>query len=206
MSDLVAHGRLRQVMRGDIMNYVTVGSDHKLQKSDSKDTGLKDLLSQVLQNNDVVLIAEEVETSKPVTTFGLELIGKDKWLSIDMDDDERKKAGIYNTLLHSGAPVRDPRNGRRRSAERLPSGIRRKTRESLARQNRTVVQREKRLGGDGHRGGHSCSHTQDHHSCLRPQSSSLCRCESQSAWSQRRAIGVSALQQGAGTRAVHRFQ
>jgi hypothetical protein len=98
-------------MRGDIMNYVTVGSDHKLQKSDSKDTGLKDLLSQVLQNSDVVLIAEEVETSKPVTTFGLELIGKDKWLSIDMDDDERKNAGIYNTLLHSGGPVRDPRTG-----------------------------------------------------------------------------------------------
>jgi hypothetical protein len=93
------------------VHYVTVGTDHELQKSDSKDSGLKNLLSQILQNNPVVLIAEEVATSKPVTTFGLELIGKDKWLSIDMNDDERKAAGIYNTLLHGGAPVRDPRTG-----------------------------------------------------------------------------------------------
>jgi hypothetical protein len=27
------------------------------------------------------------------------------------NDDERKAAGIYNTLLHGGAPVRDPRTG-----------------------------------------------------------------------------------------------
>ena len=40
------------------LNYITVGTDHKLQKSDSKDTGLKDILSTILQNNDVVLIAE----------------------------------------------------------------------------------------------------------------------------------------------------
>lgn len=93
------------------MDYVTVGTDHKLQKSDSQDTGVKDLLSQILQNNPVVLIAEEVETSKPVSTFGRELVGEDKWLSIDMNDDERKAAGIYNTLLHGGAPVRDPRTG-----------------------------------------------------------------------------------------------
>jgi hypothetical protein len=93
------------------LDYITVGTDHKLQKSDSKDTGLKDVLSTILQNNDVVLIAEEVETSKPVNTFGLELIGKDKWLSIDMNEQERKEAGIYNTLLHGGAPVRDPRTG-----------------------------------------------------------------------------------------------
>jgi hypothetical protein len=98
-------------MQGDIMNYITVGTDHKLQKSESKDTGLKTLQSQVLQNNDVVLIAEEIETSTPVKTFGLELIGKDKWLSVDMEKTERENAGIYDTLLHSGAPVRDPRTG-----------------------------------------------------------------------------------------------
>jgi hypothetical protein len=98
-------------MQGGIMNYVIVGSDHKLQKSDSKDTGLKDLLNQVLHNNDVVLIAEEVETSKTVKTFGRELVGEEKWLSIDMDADERQKAGIHDKLLHGGGPVRDPRTG-----------------------------------------------------------------------------------------------
>jgi hypothetical protein len=65
------------------LNYITVGTDHKLQKSDSRDTGLKDLLSTILRNNDVALIAEEVKTSKPVSTFGRELIGEDRWLSID---------------------------------------------------------------------------------------------------------------------------
>jgi hypothetical protein len=98
-------------MQSDLVDYVTVGTDHKLQNSDSKDTGLKDLLNRILQNNDVVLIAEEVETSTPVKTFGLELIGKDKWLSIDMNEQERKDAGIYDTLLHSGAPVRHPVTG-----------------------------------------------------------------------------------------------
>lgn len=52
------------------LDYITVGTDHKLQKSDSTDTGLRDLLNAILQNNEVVLIAEEVETSKPVNTFG----------------------------------------------------------------------------------------------------------------------------------------
>jgi hypothetical protein len=100
-------------MRGGVtfLNYITVGTDHKLQNSDSRDTGLKDLLSAILQHNDVALIAEEVETSKPVNTFGRELVGEDRWLSIDMNDEERKKEGIYNTLLHSGAPLRDPRTG-----------------------------------------------------------------------------------------------
>ena len=93
------------------LEYITVGTDHKLQKSDSKDTGLKDLLNQILHNNDVALIAEEVETSKPVSTFGRELVGEEKWVSIDMDADERKTSGIHDTLLHGGAPVRDPRTG-----------------------------------------------------------------------------------------------
>ncbi|MGO8794537.1 MAG: hypothetical protein ACLQLC_06920 [Candidatus Sulfotelmatobacter sp.] len=93
------------------MNYVTVGTDHKLQKSDSANKGLRNILQSILQNNDVVLIAEEVETSNPVQTFGRELVGEDRWLSIDMNDDERKVAGICNALLHSGAPVSDPRTG-----------------------------------------------------------------------------------------------
>jgi hypothetical protein len=98
-------------LQTDLVDYVIVGTDHKLQKSDSKDMGLKQLLSAILQNNDVVLIAEEVETSKSVNTFGRELVGEDKWLPIDMNDKERKDAGIYNRLLHGGAPVRDPRTG-----------------------------------------------------------------------------------------------
>jgi hypothetical protein len=91
------------------VDYAMVGTDHKLQKSDSENTGLRELLQSILRHNDVVLIAEEVETSKPVKTFGLELIGEDKWLSIDMNEQERKEAGI--TLLHSGAPVRNPATG-----------------------------------------------------------------------------------------------
>jgi hypothetical protein len=76
------------------MDYVTVGTDHELQESESTDKGLRDLLRSILQNNDVVLMAEEVETSKPAKTFGRGLVGEDKWLSIDMDEQERKDAGI----------------------------------------------------------------------------------------------------------------
>jgi hypothetical protein len=93
------------------LDYTIVGTDHKLQKSDSQDTGLRDLLTGILQNNDVVLVAEEVETNKPVNTFGRELVGEEKWLSVDMNADERRQAGIHRTLLHGGAPVRDPRTG-----------------------------------------------------------------------------------------------
>ena len=93
------------------LDFITVGIDHKLQKSDSTDTGLRDLLTTILQNNEVALVAEEVETKKPVKTFGRELVGEERWLSIDMEDEERKKEGIYDTLLHAGAPVRDPRTG-----------------------------------------------------------------------------------------------
>ncbi|MGA7971147.1 MAG: hypothetical protein WB983_21145, partial [Terriglobales bacterium] len=74
-------------------------------------TGLRGCLRSILQNNPVVFIAEEVETNKPVNTFGRELIGEDKWLSIDMNEQERKDAGIYNTLLHGGIPVRHPATG-----------------------------------------------------------------------------------------------
>ena len=93
------------------MDYITVGTDHKLQRSESTDTGLRDRLRSILQNNLIVLIAEEVETKKPVNTFAQELISEDKWLSIDMNEQERKNAGIYNTLLHGGRPVRHPATG-----------------------------------------------------------------------------------------------
>jgi hypothetical protein len=93
------------------MDYITIGTDHKLQKSDSTDTGLRDRLRSILQNNSVVLIAEEVQTRKPPITFGRELIGEDKWLSIDMSEEERKNVGIQSTLLHGGGPVRHPVTG-----------------------------------------------------------------------------------------------
>ena len=34
-------------------------------------------------------------------TFGRELVGEDKWLSIDMTDDERTNAGIFNDLKNT---------------------------------------------------------------------------------------------------------
>jgi hypothetical protein len=52
------------------------------------------LLGCLLSANHVVLIAEEVETSKDIDIFGRQLIGDSKWLSIDMTAKERKDAGI----------------------------------------------------------------------------------------------------------------
>jgi hypothetical protein len=102
-------GEISADWQRDLVDFITIGTDHNLQKSDS---GLRDILRSVLQNNPVVLIAEEVETKTPVNTFGRELIGKDRWLSVDMEEQERKDAGIYNTLLHTGSPVRHPSTGR----------------------------------------------------------------------------------------------
>jgi hypothetical protein len=92
------------------MDYVVVGTDHKLQRADSQDTGLRDLLQSIIASHPVVLIAEEVKTSEDVRTFGRELIGEDKWLSIDMTTQQRKDAGIYE-VLRSGGPVRHPVTG-----------------------------------------------------------------------------------------------
>jgi hypothetical protein len=89
------------------VNYIIVGTDHELQKVDNGDEGLKDLLLSVLAAHPVVLIAEEVKTSEKVHTFGRELIGKSKWLSIDMTAKQRKKAGINALPLESG-PGYDP--------------------------------------------------------------------------------------------------
>ena len=87
------------------MDYVVVGTDHKLQKSDSADKGVQTLLRSILANKNIVLIAEEADASKDVMTFGRQLIGESKWLSIDMTEQERKDAGIYNALL-GGPPAR----------------------------------------------------------------------------------------------------
>ncbi len=77
------------------MDYIIVGTDHRFQKSVSQDTGLRDLLQSILvAHSDVVLIAEEVETSVQVSTFGLKLIGNDKWLSIDMNGKEREEVRL----------------------------------------------------------------------------------------------------------------
>lgn len=79
----------------EIVHYIIIGTDHRLQKTDSQYTGLQDILRFILiAHPSVVLIAEEVETSNPVRTFGLELIGDDKWLSIDMNARERKESRL----------------------------------------------------------------------------------------------------------------
>ena len=92
------------------MHYIIVGTDHPLQKSGSQDTGLRDLLQSILIAHPVALIAEEVETSIQVSTFGLKLIGNDKWLSIDMTKQQQKDAGIYE-VRRTGQPERDPITG-----------------------------------------------------------------------------------------------
>jgi hypothetical protein len=93
------------------VNYIIVGTDHDLQKSTCADTGLKDLLRAIIRTRPVVLIAEEVKTSEDVYTFGRELIGDDKWLSIDMTTQERKDAGVYDVLRSGVGPVQDPVTG-----------------------------------------------------------------------------------------------
>jgi hypothetical protein len=86
-----------------IVDYVIVGTDHPLQKSDSPDTRLKNLLQSLIETHHVVLIAEEVKTSEDdIPVFGRELIGEDKWLSIDMDKKQRKDAGFYDTPCEEG--------------------------------------------------------------------------------------------------------
>ena len=85
------------------MDYIIIGTDHPLQKSDSPDTRLKDLLQSLIETHPVVLIAEEVKTTEnDLHVFGRELIGDDKWLSIDMDKEKRKDAGFYDIPCEEG--------------------------------------------------------------------------------------------------------
>lgn len=77
------------------MHYIIIGTDHDYQKTDSPYAGLRDLLLSILiAHPDVALIAEEVKTSIQVSTFGLKLIGSDKWLSIDMNAKEREESRL----------------------------------------------------------------------------------------------------------------
>jgi hypothetical protein len=87
---------------GPTVDYIIVGTDHPLQGSDSQDTRLKDLLQSLTETHPVVLIAEEVKTSKDVPTFGRKLIGEDKWLSIDMCKEKRKEEGFYDIPCEEG--------------------------------------------------------------------------------------------------------
>jgi hypothetical protein len=93
------------------VDYIIVGTDHNLQNSCSQDVGLRDLLQSLVATHPVVLIAEEVKTSEKVRTFGRELVGSRKWLSIDMTKRQKKKAGIYDILRSGVGPVRDPATG-----------------------------------------------------------------------------------------------
>jgi hypothetical protein len=77
------------------VHYIIIGTDHRCQKTDSQYTGLRDLLQCILiAHPNVALIAEEVETRVQVSTFGLKLIGNDKWLSIDMDAKTREEVRL----------------------------------------------------------------------------------------------------------------
>jgi hypothetical protein len=97
------------------MHYAIVGTDHDLQKADSRDKGLAEKLGAILGAGGVALIAEEVDAHPDVNTFGRELsrvtIGENRWLSIDMDDRERDDAGISGVLANR-ANCPDWRNGK----------------------------------------------------------------------------------------------
>jgi hypothetical protein len=83
------------------VQYIVIGTDHKLQKADNSDTGLRDLLEGILASRpNVVLVAEEVKADEDVRTFGRELVGDAKWLPIDMNKQQRENHGIYEELLH----------------------------------------------------------------------------------------------------------
>jgi hypothetical protein len=88
------------------VHYIIVGTDHPLQESNAEDTRLRSLLRSIVDYS-VVLIAEEVPTSRDVHTFGCELIGESKWLSIDMTIPERKDAGLDDIPCEEG-PGYDP--------------------------------------------------------------------------------------------------
>jgi hypothetical protein len=81
------------------MHYYIIGTDHDLQIAANPDVGLKLLLEFVIDSNDVVLIAEEV-IDKNVITFGRQIVGEAKWLPIDMNEAQRKQAGIFGKLEH----------------------------------------------------------------------------------------------------------
>lgn len=93
------------------MHYYIIGTDHELQKYSSPDAGLRALLDAVIRHYDVVLIAEEVNADDDVVTFGRTLVGDERWLSVDMNERQRKEAGIYNVLKRGGAPEPDPQTG-----------------------------------------------------------------------------------------------
>ncbi len=90
------------------MHYVIIATDHDLQKADSTDKGLGEKLAAIISMGGVVLIAEEVDANKHVDTFGRdlsrELLGENRWLSIDMTDGQRKDAGIYDDLVQRNVP------------------------------------------------------------------------------------------------------
>ena len=85
-----------------MLNFIVIGTDHDLQKAAHIDTGLRDLLTTIKAENDVVLVAEEVLIGED-NTFGRELFGASIWLSVDMTDEQREDAGIFDTL-RKGVP------------------------------------------------------------------------------------------------------
>jgi hypothetical protein len=89
------------------LNFIVIGTDHELQEVGNGDKGLLTLLKSKLLEGEVVLIAEETRTAKDVETFGRQLIGKEKWLSIDMNAEERAAAHLEDFPCEQG-PGYDP--------------------------------------------------------------------------------------------------
>jgi hypothetical protein len=86
-----------------------------LQKASNEDPGLRIKLESIISGNQVVLVAEEVNANQTVLTFGHELVGDDKWLSIDMNDQERKDHGIFEQIRIGAVPEWDPETREPRS-------------------------------------------------------------------------------------------
>lgn len=85
-------------MRGFALKARVLGVDHQLQWRDATGSRLRDLLSALLAKEDAGLIAEEA-TGLP-TTVAQRLafrLGK-PWLNVDMDECQRRAAGIYDEL------------------------------------------------------------------------------------------------------------
>jgi hypothetical protein len=90
------------------MRLSIIGTDHDLQKVDSPDKGLREKIAAIVSKGGVALIAEEVDANTNVETFGRELsrnlIGENRWLSVDMTEAQRKDAGIHDDLIGRNVP------------------------------------------------------------------------------------------------------
>lgn len=98
----------------DSVRCIILGTDHKLQPSDS---GLKQKVESLIRENGVSLIAEEVDADhlSQVKSVAKDIAeasrGQIAWLSIDMTSDQRRAAGIYDRLCIRPIPLLDLTTG-----------------------------------------------------------------------------------------------